>query len=176
MNKHAGGRPAKSGARRELKTFRLVPDAIKRLEGLAHERGGSTSDVLNELILHARRTEAGDAARARLEVIPGHGDGDTDKVACMSRFRVLTGRGPSRLADDVGRVSQELARLRDGLGAVLGEIEALMSEQLLEPTDALRKGARAQDPYGQGFKDGMLEALETAYSLLQAELLISEGF
>lgn len=179
MNKHAGGRPAKSGARRELKTFRLVPDAIERLDTLARERGGSTSDVLNEILLHGRGLDAVDAPRApRLEVLPGPADGESTVATNIARFRVLPGKGRATdAAEDAGRVQHELERLRDALGAVLGEIEDLMSEQLAEGQEGVvtKKGARAADPYGQGFRDGMLEALETAYALLQTELLISDG-
>lgn len=167
MNKHAGGRPAKSGARRELKTFRLVPDAIERLDTLARERGGSTSDVLNELLLHRG---------PRLEVLPGPAEGDVACAPNVTRFRVLPGRARhTDAAEDAGRVQHELERLRDALGGVLGEIEDLMTEQLAEGQEATKKGARAADPYGQGFRDGMLEALETAYALLQAELLMSDA-
>jgi hypothetical protein len=174
MNKHAGGRPAKSGARRELKTFRLVPDAIERLDRLARERGGSTSDVLNELLMDGRPLEA-DAPRApRLEVLPGPTEADLG-AANVTRFRVLPGKARPDAAEDAGRVQHELERLRDALGGVLGEIECLMTEQLAEGQEATKKGARASDPYGQGFRDGMLEALETAYALLQTELLISDS-
>lgn len=179
MNKHAGGRPAKSGARRELKTFRLVPDAIARLDTLARERGGSTSDVLNELLLHGRGLDAGDGPRGpRLEVLPGPVEGEATLAPNVARFRVLPGKGRATdAAEDAGRVQHELERLRDALGAVLGEIEDLMSEQLAEGQEAVgKKGARAADPYAQGFRGGMLEALETAYALLQAEVLISDGF
>ncbi len=178
MNKHAGGRPAKSGARRELKTFRLVPDAIGRLDTLARERGGSTSDVLNELLLHGRGLDGGEAPRLpRLEVLPGPAEGDAAVAPNVTRFRVLPGKGRTTdAAEDAGRVQHELERLRDALGAVLGEIEDLMSEQLAEGQEvAGKKGARAAEPYAEGFRDGMLEALETAYALLQAELLISDG-
>lgn len=178
MNRQAGGRPAKSGARREVKSFRLVPDAIARLERLRMDRGGSTSDVLNDLLLGGRSAELTEAARApRFEVLPGQADADSPKLAPMARFRVLTGRTSDTADDQSNRVGMEFERLRDGLGAVLGEIEGLMAEQLTEPGDApSRKGARSLDAYGQGFRDGMLEALETAYALLQAELLMSEGF
>lgn len=177
MNKHAGGRPAKSGARRELKTFRLVPDAIDRLDAMAAERGASTSDVLNDMLMGLRRNDVAEAPRApRLGVLPGQTDPDSSKVASLERFRVLTGRGRVALSDDAARLSHELARLRDALGGVLGEVEHLMAEQIAEGGEPTRKGGRVADPYGQGFRDGMLEALETAYALLQAELLISEGY
>ena len=177
MNKHAGGRPAKSGARRELKTFRLVPDAIDRLDALAADRGASTSDVLNELLLVGRRMDSADPGRApRWGVLPGQNEVDSPKVASLERFRVLTGRARGVVTDDVARLSHELARLRDALGGVLGEVEHLMAEQIADAPEPSRKGGRAGDAYGQGFRDGMLEALETAYALLQAELLISEGF
>ena len=175
MNKHAGGRPAKSGARRELKTFRLVPDAIDRLDTLARERGGSTSDVLNELLLTGRGLDAADARGPRLEVL--HAPTEADACAPnVTRFRVLPGKGRGTdAAEDAGRVQHELERLRDALGGVLGEIEDLMTEQLAEGQEPAKKGARAMDAYGQGFRDGMLEALETAYALLNAELLMSDG-
>ena len=170
MSKQAGGRPAKSGARRELKTFRLVPDAIARLERLAGERGGSTSDVLNELLLEVRGryTDAAEAASPRLEVV-----GTDAAVPPVARFRVLPGGSkPSVEADP--RVAHELERLRDALGGVLEEIEQLMTEQLAEESPATKKGvARPDREYASGFRDGMLEAFETAYALLQAELLIS---
>lgn len=177
MNRQAGGRPAKSGARREVKSFRLVPDAIARLERLRSDRGGSTSDVLNELLLTGRAEPAEPARAPRFEVLPGQADVDAPKLAPLARFRVLSGRTADTVDDESNRMGLELERLRDGLGAVLGEIEGLMAEQLGESAEGpARKGARAMDPYGQGFRDGMLEALETAYALLQAELLISEGF
>ena len=178
MNKHAGGRPAKSGARRELKTFRLVPDAIERLDTMARERGGSTSDVLNELLLTGRGLDAPEAHRApRLEVLPGPTEGEAPTTATVARFRVLPGKGRATDAvEDAGRVQHELERLRDALGAVLGEIEELMAEQLTAGQEATgKKGARIASPWDQGFRDGMLEALETSYALLQAELLMSDG-
>lgn len=177
MNKHAGGRPAKSGARRELKTFRLVPDAIDRLDALASERGASTSDVLNDLLIGSRRIDAGDALRApRLGVLPGQSDSDSAKITSLERFKVLTGRGRTATSEDAAHLSHELARLRDSLGGVLGEVEQLMAEQIAESAETPRKASRGVDHYQQGFRDGMLEALETAYALLQAELLISEGY
>ncbi|MEB3222834.1 MAG: hypothetical protein VKS61_12230 [Candidatus Sericytochromatia bacterium] len=178
MNRQAGGRPAKSGARREVKSFRLVPEAIARLERLRQDRGGSTSDVLNDVLLGWRHAELLEPARApRLGVIAGHAESEAPRGASLARFRVLPGRSAEAVEDAHSRVGHELERLRDGLGAVLGEIEGLMAEQLSEGGDGpSRKGARALDAYGQGFKDGMLEALETAYALLQAELLMSEGF
>jgi hypothetical protein len=180
MSKQAGGRPAKSGARRELKTFRLVPDAIERLERLAGERGGSTSDVLNELLLEARARyeadlELGDAGRQpRLEVLGAH----SSTVPAVARFRVLPGKGKAVDESDP-RVAHELERLRDALGGVLGEIEDLMAEQLAEvdepgPKKGARHATKLEAEYGSGFRAGMLEALETAYALLQAELLISD--
>lgn len=171
MNKHAGGRPAKSGARRELKTFRLVPDAIERLERMAGDRGGSTSDVLNDLLMAADPAEA--HRPPRLEVLPAPSEAEAP-APNIARFRVLPGKGRVDAAEDAGRVSHELERLRDALGGVLGEIECLMTEQLAEGAEAAKK--RGADAYGAGFRDGMLEALETAYALLQAELVISEGF
>ena len=95
--------------------------------------------------------------------------------ANIARFRVLPGKGRVDHAEDAGRTAHELERLRDALGGVLGEIESLMTEQLAEGAEAARKGGRS-DAYGGGFRDGMLEALETAYALLHAELLISDGF
>lgn len=171
MNKHAGGRPAKSGARRELKTFRLVPDAIERLERMAGDRGGSTSDALNELLLADEATET--PRQPRLEVLHAPTEAEVP-TANIARFRVLPGKGRVDAADDAGRTSHELERLRDALGGVLGEIESLMTEQLAEAAEASKK--RGVDAYGSGFRDGMLEALETAYALLQAEVLISDGF
>ena len=180
MSKQAGGRPAKSGARRELKTFRLVPDAIGRLERLASERGGSTSDVLNELLLEARG-RFDEAHTRRLEVLPAPGDEYDEALPAVARFRVLPGGGKT-LDESDPRVAHELERLRDGLGGVLGEVEALMAEQLAEgqlavDAPAAKKGARTSGrldaEYGAGFRAGMLEALETAYALLQAELLMS---
>lgn len=177
MSKQAGGRPAKSGARRELKTFRLVPDAIQRLERLAGERGGSTSDVLNELLLEAR-TRAEEPAPRRLEVLPAPGDEADASLPAVARFRLLPGGGRTVDENDP-RVAHELERLRDGLGGVLGEIEALMAEQLAETQLAAdlpptkRMASRLDAEYGAGFRAGMLEALETAYALLQAELLMS---
>lgn len=173
MSKQAGGRPAKSGARRELKTFRLVPDAIERLERLASERGGSTSDVLNELLLESQ-------SQRRLEVLPA--PGEAAELPAVARFRVLPGGGKSIESNDP-RVAHELERLRDALGGVLDEIEALMGEQMAEnelAADAppAKKGSRVAGrldaEYGAGFRAGMLEALETSYALLQAELLMSE--
>jgi hypothetical protein len=163
MSKQAGGRPAKSGARRELKTFRLVPTAIERLERLASERGGSTSDVLNELLL-----ESGEADRPRrLEVVPVANELGVTSSPAVTRFRVLPGGG--RATEEAApKVAHELERLRDGLGGVLAEVENLMTEQL---GDEIPK----KDQYGNGFRAGMLEALETCYALLQAELLMSEG-
>ena len=168
MNKHAGGRPAKSGARRELKTFRLVPDAIERLERMASDKGGSTSDVLNELLMCDEP-----ARQPRFEVLPHPVEAETP-IGNIARFRVLPGKGRIDHAEGAGRTQHELERLRDALGGVLGEIESLMTEQLGEAAEAARK--RANDAYGSGFRDGMLEALETAYALLQAEVLISDGF
>lgn len=161
MSKQAGGRPAKSGARRELKTFRLVPAAIERLERLAGERGGSTSDVLNELIL-----DSAEAARVRrLEILPSPAEAEREAAPAAARFKVLSGGGKQQLAEEaVQKTTHELERLRDSLGGVLAEIESLMSEQEAEP---------AEDAYAGGFRAGMLEALETAYTLLQSELLIS---
>lgn len=163
MSKQAGGRPAKSGARRELKTFRLVPSAIERLERMASERGGSTSDVLNELLL-----EAAELARPRrLEVVPVANELGVTSSPAVTRFRVLPGGG--RAADEAApKVAHELERLRDSLAGVLAEIEDLMTEQLGEE-------APKKDEYATGFRSGMLEALETCYALLQAELLMSEG-
>ncbi|MEB3285451.1 MAG: hypothetical protein VKN33_09220 [Candidatus Sericytochromatia bacterium] len=177
MNKHAGGRPAKSGARRELKTFRLVPDAIDRLDTIAAERGASTSDVLNDLLLGVRRADHGDHSRGpRFSVLPGQHDVESSKVASLERFKVLTGRGRPGQTEDSARLAHELARLRDALGGVLGEVEHLMAEQIAGDAQPIRAGSKAADPYAHGFRDGMLEALETAYALLQAELLITEGF
>ena len=162
MSKQAGGRPAKSGTRRELKTFRLVPDAIEHLERLASERGGSTSDVLNELLL-----EAGDEPLEgpRLEVL-----GAQATPPAVARFRLLPGGGKGDPADP--RVAHELERLRDALGGVLVDIEGLMAEQ--NGARVPRQSAKRDVEYATGFKHGMLEALETAYALLQAELLISD--
>lgn len=162
MSKQAGGRPAKSGARRELKTFRLVPDAIARLERLAGERGGSTSDVLNEVLL-----ELSDAARARrLEVFSPAIDAEADgrTAPAVARFRVIDGGGQKPI--DAAKVSHELERLRDSLAGVLEEIEGLMAEQVQD--------AESEDEYASGFKAGMLEALETTFTLLQSELLTSD--
>lgn len=159
MTKQAGGRPAKSGARRELKTFRLVPDAIARLERMAAERGGSTSDVLNDVLMDEHA-----AARAprRLELVsPGLECAGGPNVA---RFRLLPGKAKAGAAE-ASHLANRLERLRDGMAGALVEIEGLMAEQLEGP---------AHDGYAAGFRDGMLEALETAYSLLQAELLQSE--
>lgn len=173
MSKQAGGRPAKSGARRELKTFRLVPDAIQRLERLASERGGSTSDVLNELLMESRGRfgddhETVDGGRhPRLEVLGAQ----CAPVPAVARFRVLPGGGKSDEADP--RVAHELERLRDALGGVLDDIESLMTEQVAEAAPTGKKATRPDPEYASGFRDGMLEALETAYALLQAELLIS---
>lgn len=163
MSKQAGGRPAKSGARRELKTFRLVPSAIERLERMASERGGSTSDVLNELLL-----EAAELGRPRrLEVVPVANELGVTSSPAVTRFRVLPGGG--RAAEESApKVAHELERLRDSLAGVLAEIEDLMTEQLGEE-------APKKDEYATGFRSGMLEALETCYALLQAELLMSEG-
>lgn len=169
MSKQAGGRPAKSGTRRELKTFRLVPTAIERLERMASERGGSTSDVLNELLMEA--TELNRARR--LEVVPVAPElsvanelGVTSSPS-VTRFRVLP--GSARTSEENGpKVAHELERLRDGLAGVLAEVENLMTEQL---GDEIPK----KDEYGNGFRSGMLEALETCYALLQAEMLMSEG-
>jgi hypothetical protein len=178
MNRQAGGRPAKSGARREVKSFRLVPEAIARLERMRLDRGGSTSDVLNDVLLGWRHTELPEPLPApRLGVIAGHVEGEAPRLAPIARLRVVPGRSPEAVVDAASRVGHELERLRDGLGGVLGELEGLMAEQLAEGGEGpVRKGARALDAYGQGFRDGMLEALETAYALLQAELLMSEGF
>lgn len=156
MSKQAGGRPAKSGTRRELKTFRLVPNAIERLEQLARERGGSTSDVLNEVLL-----ESADVRPRRLEVVNAF---DAERSPAVARFRVLPG-GSKPAEDQSPKLAHEVERLRDSLGGVLAEIENLMAEQLIETQDG---------EYGSGFRAGMLEALETAYALLQTELLISD--
>lgn len=158
MSKQAGGRPAKSGARRELKTFRLVPDAIERLERLASERGGSTSDVLNELLM--------ESGAPRLEVV-----GQPAPVPAVARFRVLPGGGKGEESDP--RVAHELERLRDSLGGVLDEIENLMAEASAPEAPGKKVSRRLDAEYEGGFRDGMLEALETAYALLQAELLMT---
>lgn len=168
MTKQASGRPSKSGTRRELKTFRLVPSAIQQLEKLANERGGSTSDVLNEILM-----EAVEAARPRrLEVLAPVAEPGQVAAPGITRFRVLAGGGkPAEEADP--RVAHALERLRDGLAGVLSEIEDLMAEQLAEaPPETAKKGKEAE--YATGFRHGMLEALETAYALLQSELLVSE--
>lgn len=173
--KSSGGRPAKSGARRELKTFRLVPDALAHLERVAVERGVSTSDVLNDWLLGPRGLGA-DAPPAprRLELVPAPEAKDG-----LVPFRVLRGGGPSTLPPS--RHSHALERLRDGLGGVLEELEALMAEQATEGTaeaEAAKKAGGKRGPadaaYATGFRDGMLEALETAYALLQTELLITQ--
>lgn len=174
--KAAGGRPAKSGTRRELKTFRLVPDAIAHLERVAVERGVSTSDVLNEWLQGPRGlgSEAAPAPR-RLELVP-----PPDAKEGLVPFRVLRGGGQG--ASPVASPSHHaLERLRDGLGGVLVDLEALMAEQASEGTaeaEAAKKAGGKRGPadaaYATGFRDGMLEALETAYALLQAELLMSQ--
>src|SRR6185312_8550688 len=111
MSKQAGGRPVKSGTRRQLKTFRLVPDAIQRLECLAGERGGSTSDILNELLLEARlrldeETDAGESVRLpRLEVLGAH----AAAVPAVARFRILAGGGKGAVDADP-RIAHELER------------------------------------------------------------------
>lgn len=161
MTKQAGGRPAKSGARRELKTFRLVPDAIARLERMAAERGGSTSDVLNDVLLE----ELAARAQRRLELVAPASAAPDAGGPNVARFRLLPGKGKAPSAE-ASHLSNRLERLRDGLAGTLAEIEGLMAEQLDGP---------ANDGYAAGFRDGMLEALETAYTLLQAELLQSEG-
>jgi hypothetical protein len=166
MSKQAGGRPAKSGARRELKTFRLVPTAIERLERMASERGGTTSDVLNELLLEA--AEAAELSRQRrLEVVPVANELGVTSSPAVTRFRVLPGGGRGT-EEAAPKVAHELERLRDSLAGVLAEIEDLMTEQLGEESPKA-------DEYATGFRSGMLEALETCYALLQAELLMSEG-
>ena len=168
MSKQASGRPSKSGARRELKTFRLVPSAIQQLEKLASERGGSTSDVLNELLL-----EHVESSRPRLlEVLPPVAEPGGVAAPGITRFKVLPGGGkPVEEANP--KVAHELERLRDGLAGVLAEIENLMTEQLNEEP---AKGKKTKEvEYESGFRHGMLEALETAYALLQSELLISES-
>ena len=164
MSKQAGGRPAKSGTRRELKTFRLVPSAIERLERMASERGGSTSDVLNELLL-----ETMDLNRPRrLEVVPVANELGVTSSPAVTRFRVLPGGGRPTEDPMAPKGAHELERLRDGLAGVLAEVENLMTEQL---GDEIPK----KDEYGNGFRAGMLEALESCYALLQAEMLMSEG-
>lgn len=171
MAKQAGGRPSKSGTRRELKTFRLVPDALEHLERLANERGGSTSDVLNEILMESQT-----AARPRLlEVVsPVAEPGST--VPAVSRFRVLNGGGKPTEEGADPRVAHELERLRDGLAGVLAEIEDLMAEQIAEASEPKKGKQKAEDvAYAGGFRDGMLEALETTYALLQSEMLITES-
>jgi hypothetical protein len=51
MKTKTTGRPIKSGVRRELKTFRLLPEAIAYLESKSEVSGGSVSDVLNDILL-----------------------------------------------------------------------------------------------------------------------------
>lgn len=174
--KGAGGRPAKSGTRRELKTFRLVPDAISHLERVAVERGISTSDVLNDWLQGPRGLGSDSASswNRRLELVPA------PEANGLVPFRVLRGGGRSE-GPATARTSHAMERLRDGLGGVLDELEALMGEQATEGTaeaEAAKKAGGKRGPadaaYATGFRDGMLEALETAYALLQAELLMSQ--
>jgi hypothetical protein len=141
----------------------LVPSAIERLERMASERGGSTSDVLNELLM-----EAAEANRARrLEVVPVANELGVTSSPAVTRFRVLPGGGRPP-EENAPKVAHELERLRDGLAGVLAEVENLMTEQLGDEQPK-------KDEYGNGFRAGMLEALETCYALLQAEMLMSEG-
>lgn len=172
MPKQAGGRPSKSGARRELKTFRLVPDALEHLERLANERGGSTSDVLNEILMESQA-----AARPRLLEVVSPVAEPGGAMPAVSRFRVLNGGGKPTEEGPDPRVAHELERLRDGLAGVLAEIEDLMAEQIAEAPESAKKGKQKAEEmaYAGGFRDGMLEALETAYALLQSEMLITES-
>lgn len=142
---------------------------------MAGERGGSTSDILNELLL-----ETAEYARPRrLEVLSNVATSDGSVAPAVTRFRVLPGGGKP-VEDANPKIAHELERLRDALAGVLAEIETLMAEQLnedLAQSTAPGKGKKASAAdmeYASGFRAGMLEALETTYALLQAELLISE--
>ncbi len=165
MNKQAGGRPAKSGARRELKTFRLIPEALNNLEALARERNATVSDVLNDVLLRRGDTVVTpDGARARrFDVVGGEGTA----LGKVRPFRVLAGSGRG----DGHALNQQLERLRDSLAGVLLELENIMAEQQGQAgVSSLRE---IETEYESGFRAGMLEGLETAHYLLQAELLIA---
>ncbi|HEY9720559.1 MAG TPA: hypothetical protein V6D47_01005, partial [Oscillatoriaceae cyanobacterium] len=124
---------------------------------------------LNEIVM-----DAVEAARPRLlEVVPPVAEPGQVAAPGITRFRVLPGGG--RTAEEADpRVAHALERLRDGLAGVLSDIEDLMGEQLAEAPEANGGKKSKEAEYATGFRHGMLEALETAYALLQSELLMSE--
>ena len=105
----------------------------------------------------------------------------------MAVFLVLLTRlGPGLKQLEIGARAFGRGELghRIGLGgrdelAQLSTLFDSMAEQLAETQLAAeqpptkRMAGRLDAEYGAGFRAGMLEALETAYALLQAELLMS---
>ena len=142
---------------------RFAKDLRAAFEASSRDDAQGVVDVLNELLLeHAEL-----ARQRRLEVLPVANELGVTSSPAVTRFRVLPGGGrPTEEA--APKVAHAIERMRDGLGGVLAEIEDLMTEQLGDE-------APKKDEYASGFRAGMLEALETCYALLQAELLMSEG-